>query len=59
MQNMMNIVVNNYIKKNFYHDFEIKSKYHRETVVLLSIAHILGLQDFVLRSMFFLIIILI
>ena len=36
-------------------DFEIESKYHRKTVVLLLIAHILSLQDVVLRSMFLLI----
>ena len=38
----------------FANDFEIESKYHRKTVVLLLTAHILSLQD-VLRSMFFLI----
>ena len=37
-------------------DFEIESKYHRKIAVLLSIAHILSLQDVVfLRSMLFLI----
>ena len=36
-------------------DFEIESKYHCETVVLFLIAHILSLQDVVLRCMFFLI----
>ena len=35
----------------FENDFEIESKYHRKTVVLLLIAHILSLQDVVLRSM--------
>ena len=39
-------------------DFEIESKYHRKTVVLLLIAHILSLQDVVLRSMLSLICIL-
>ena len=35
--------------------FEIESKYHRKTVVLLLIALVLSLQDVVLsRSMFFL-----
>ena len=34
-------------------DFEIESKYRHETVVLL-IAHILSLQDVVLKCMFFL-----
>ena len=34
----------------FDNDFEIESKYHRKTVVLLLIAHILSLQDVVLRS---------
>ena len=29
----------------FDNDFEIESKYHRKTVVLLLIAHILSLQD--------------
>ena len=36
-------------------DFETESRYHRQTVVLLLIAHILSLQDVVLRSMVFLI----
>ena len=36
----------------FDNDFEIESKYHRKTVVLLLIAHILSLQEVVLRSMF-------
>ena len=35
--------------------FEIESKYHRKTFVLLLTAHILSVQDVVLRSMFFLI----
>ena len=39
----------------FDNDFEIELKYHRKTVVLLLTAHILSLQDVVLRSMFFLI----
>ena len=39
-----------YFKDN---DFEIESKYHCKTVVVLLIAHILSLQDVVLRSMFF------
>ena len=38
----------------FDNDFEIESKYHRKAVVWLLIAHILSLQDVVLRSMFFL-----
>ena len=37
----------------FDNDFEIESEYHRKTVVLLLIAHILSLQEVVLRSMFF------
>ena len=37
----------------FANDFEIESKYHRKTVVLLLTAHILSLQDVVLRSRFF------
>ena len=43
--------------KTFWFDngFEIESKTHRKTVVLLLTAHILSLQDVVLRSMFFLI----
>ena len=41
----------------FDNDFDIESKYHRKTVVLLLLtAHILSLQDVVLRSMFFLIV---
>ena len=36
-------------------NFEIESKYHRKTLVLLLTAHILSLQDVVLRGMFFLI----
>ena len=36
-------------------DFEVESKYHHKTVVLLLTAHILSLQDVVFRSMFFLI----
>ena len=40
----------------FDNDFEIESKYHHKTVVLLLTAHILSLQDVVLRSMFFLIV---
>ena len=39
----------------FDNNLEIESKYHRKTVVLLLIAHILSLQEVVLRSMFFLI----
>ena len=38
----------------FDNDFEIEPKYHHKTVVWLLIAHILSLQDVVLRSMFFL-----
>ena len=38
----------------FDNDFEIESKYHRKTVVLLLTAQILILQDVVLRGMFFL-----
>ena len=34
-------------------DFGIESKYHRKTVVLLLTAHILSLQDVVLRSVLF------
>ena len=36
----------------FDNDFEIDSKYHHNTVVLLLTAHILSLQDVVFRSMF-------
>ena len=36
----------------FDNDFEIESKYHNKTVVLLLTAHILSLQDVVFRSMF-------
>ena len=39
----------------FDNGFEVESKYQRKTVVLLLIAHILSLQDAVLRSMLFLI----
>ena len=38
-------------------DFEIESKYHRKTVVLLLIAHILSLQDVILRSMIIILIV--
>ena len=38
----------------FDNDFEIKSKYHHKTVVLLLTANILSLQDVVFRSMPFL-----
>ena len=37
----------------FDNGFEIESKYHRKTVVLLLIAHILSLQDVVHWSVFF------
>ena len=40
-------------KKKFDNEFELESKYHRKTVVLLLIAHILSLQDVVCRSMLF------
>ena len=36
----------------FDNDFEIESKYHYKTVVLLLTAYILSLQDAVFRSMF-------
>ena len=40
---------------SFWFDNVFESKYHRKTFVLLLTAHILSLQDVVLRSMFFLI----